>query len=170
MNEEFAQRLASIGLVGFDVDGVFTDGRLYVSDDGSETKIFNTQDGYGVRRLLDAGIDVAVISGRASRGVERRMAELGVQHVHLACKDKVAVFRDLLESMKLEHRQSAFVGDDVPDLGVLQIAGVAIGVANAHTSIHDACDWITSRPGGSGAVREVCDAILAARTRLQSGN
>ncbi len=170
MNDALTARLATIDLIGFDVDGVFTDGRLYVSDDGSETKIFHTQDGYGVRRLLDAGIDVAVISGRSSTAVERRMAELGVSHVHLACKDKVAVFRELLQSLQLDATRSAFVGDDAPDLGVLRAAGVAIGVANAHASIHDACDWITSRSGGAGAVREVCDAVLEARARLTSAS
>ncbi len=163
MNDPLAEQLAAIELVGFDVDGVFTDGRLYVSDDGSETKIFHTQDGYGIRRLLDAGVHVAVISGRGSAAVERRMAELGVRHVHLACKDKVAAFNALLESLKVDVSRTAFVGDDVPDLGVLQAAGVAIGVANAHPSIHNACDWITSRSGGAGAVREVCDGVLAAR-------
>ena len=163
MSDPLADRLASIQLVGFDVDGVFTDGRLYVSDDGSETKIFNTQDGFGVRRLLDSGVEVAVISGRGSAAVERRMAELGVRHVHLACKDKVAVFQTLLKRLNIDAADAAFVGDDVPDLGVLEAAGVAIGVANAHPSIHGACDWITARTGGAGAVREVCDGVLAAR-------
>ncbi len=170
MSEVLTARLATVSLVGFDVDGVFTDGRLYMSDDGSETKTFHTQDGYGVRRLLDAGVEVAVISGRASAAVERRMAELGVRHVHLACKDKVAVFRELLQSLKLDAASAAFVGDDVPDLGVLDAAGVAIGVANAHPSIHGACDWITTRSGGSGAVREVCDAVLAARAQLNGSD
>ncbi|MEM9208629.1 MAG: HAD hydrolase family protein [Pseudomonadota bacterium] len=163
MNESVKVQLAAIELIGFDVDGVFTDGRLYISDDGSETKVFNTQDGFGIRRLLDAGVSVAVISGRHSAGVERRMKELGVQHVHLGCKDKVAVFEKLLHARNLRAEQAAFVGDDVPDLGVLEAAGVAIGVANAHASITEFCDWVTARSGGAGAVREVCDAVLAAR-------
>ena len=163
MSDPLADRLATIQLVGFDVDGVFTDGRLYVSDDGSETKIFNTQDGFGIRRLLDSGVEVAVISGRGSAAVERRMAELGVRHVHLACKDKVAVFRELLADLSLTANESAYAGDDVPDLSLLRYAGVAIGVANAHADIRPYCDWITTATGGRGAVREICDALLTAR-------
>ena len=156
-------RLARLKLVGFDVDGVFTDGRLYLSDDGSEAKAFNTQDGFGIRRLIDSGVVVAVISGRRSRAVERRMAELGVEHVFLGCADKLNVFRNLLSKLGIDAEETAYVGDDVPDAQLLNAAGLGIGVANAHADIASACDWVTERPGGGGAVREVCDAILAAR-------
>lgn len=161
-------RLARLRLVGFDVDGVFTDGRLYLSDDGSETKAFNTQDGYGVRRLIDAGITVAIISGRRSAAVERRMAELGVEHVFLGCDDKLNVFRTLLSKLGIVAAETAFVGDDVPDAKLLEAAGIGIGVANAHPDIESCCDWITGRSGGAGAVREVCDAILEAREQFGS--
>ena len=163
MNAELTAKLAALQLVGFDVDGVFTDGSLYLSDDGSESKRFNTQDGYGIRRLLEAGVEVAVISGRRSKAVERRMAELGISHVVLGSKDKVADFEALAERLDVHHDDCAFVGDDVPDLDLMRQVGVAIGVANAHADIHGDCDWLTSRSGGRGAVREVCDAILAAR-------
>lgn len=157
------QRLAAVRLVAFDVDGVFTDGRFYLADDGTETKAFHTQDGYGVRRLLEAGLEVAVISGRRSAAVEKRMAELGVQHVHLGCRNKLAVFDDLLARLALGPEQAAFAGDDVPDLPLLERAGVAIAVAGAHADVIAACDFRTERPGGFGAVREVCDRLLAAR-------
>jgi len=157
------ERLAALELVGFDIDGVFTDGRFYLSDDGSESKAFHTQDGFGIRRLIDAGVAVAVISGRASGAVEIRMRELGVRHVLLRCRDKLAAFRDLLAELDIDASHAAFVGDDVPDLKLLGAAGVAIGVANAHAEIRKDCDWITASAGGSGAVREVCDAVLAAR-------
>ncbi len=93
--------LHKIRLIAFDIDGVFTDGRFYLSDDGVETKAFHTQDGYGVRRLLDAGMAVGVISGRSSSAVERRMAELGVQHVILGCKDKVAAMDELAAALNI---------------------------------------------------------------------
>ena len=169
MSGDLAARLAGLRLIAFDIDGVFTDGRFYLSDDGVETKAFSTQDGYGVRRLLDAGVVVAVISGRASAAVERRMAELGVVHVHLACSDKVSAFSMLLDRLEIDAAHAAYVGDDVPDLALLRAAGIAIGVANAHADIRAACDWITAAPGGRGAVREICDAILAARASRASG-
>jgi len=163
MQADVKTRLAQVRLLGLDVDGVFTDGRLYVSDDGSETKAFNTQDGFGIRRVLDAGIVVVVISGRRSEGVARRMRELGVEHVFLGIKDKVAVFEQLRSQLDIRLEETAYVGDDVPDLPLLKTAGLAIGVANAHAEIVGDCDWITTRAGGRGAVREVCDALLSAR-------
>lgn len=158
-----AERLARVALIGFDIDGVFTDGRFYLSDEGHESKAFHTQDGFGIRRVLDAGVSVAVISGRRSTAVERRMRELGVVHVHLGCKDKVAVYSEILADLSLTAADGAYAGDDVPDLPLLRYAGLAIGVANAHADIRPYCDWVTSAAGGQGAVREICDALLAAR-------
>ena len=157
-------RLGSIRLVAFDIDGVFTDGRFYLSDDGSETKAFHTQDGYGVRRLLDAGVEVAVISGRRSPAVEHRMAELRVRHVLLGCKDKVVAFDELVAGLGIDAADCAFVGDDMPDLALLQHVGLSIAVANAVQAIQDRCDYVTRKPGGFGAVREVCDLVAASRS------
>lgn len=154
-------RLQQIRLVAFDVDGVFTDGRFYLSNDGVESKAFNTQDGFGVRRLLDAGIAVAVISGRKSSAVERRMAELGVAHVIQGCKDKVAALNELSAQLAVTAAECAFVGDDVPDLPLLEHVGFSIAVANAVSAVKAACDYTTHARGGDGAVREVCDLILA---------
>lgn len=156
-------RLAAVRLAAFDVDGVFTDGRFYLADDGSEIKAFNTQDGYGIRRLLEGGVAVAIISGRRSPAVEKRMAELGVQHVYLGCSDKVAVFDALLDRLGLDPAECSYAGDDVPDLPLLGRAGVAIAVANAHRDVPEACDFTTAARGGFGAVREICDRLLAAR-------
>ena len=156
-------KLGGIALIAFDVDGVFTDGRFYLSDDGVETKAFNTQDGFGIRCVLEAGIEVAVISGRRSAAVERRMAELGVRHVFLGCRDKAGTFDELLTGLELTAERSAYVGDDLPDMPVLRAAGIAIAVANAHEDVRRFCDWTTDAAGGHGAVREVCDAILRAR-------
>lgn len=155
-------RLDRIRLIAFDVDGVFTDGRFYLSDEGVESKAFHTQDGYGVRRLLDAGIAVGVISGRSSEAVKNRMAELGVAHVILSCKDKVAAMDELAASLGLPIQECAFVGDDLPDLPLLEHVGFSFAVANAVPALQEYCDYVTKNPGGFGAVREICDLIVAA--------
>ena len=159
-----ADRLAGLKLVAFDIDGVFTDGRFYLSDDGVETKAFHTQDGYGVRRLIDAGVAVAVISGRASPSVQRRMQELGVPHVLLGCKDKVAALDGIIADLGITAAECAYAGDDVPDLPLLRHVGVSFAVANAVGAVHRACDFATRASGGAGAVREICELVLAARS------
>ena len=159
--------ILALRLVAFDIDGVFTDGRFYLSDDGVESKAFNTQDGCGVRQLLNAGIDVAVISGRQSGAVERRMAELGVTHVIQGCKDKVAALGAIVDALGITTEQCAYVGDDVPDLPLLNTVGYSIAVANAVLDVRQQCDYTTSAGGGHGAVREVCELILAARSGAQ---
>mgnify|MGYP001825498877 CR=1 FL=1 len=157
------ENLADVQLIAFDVDGVFTDGRFYLSDAGIESKTFNTQDGFGVRRLLDAGISVAVISGRQSEAVARRMQELGVPHVIQGCKDKVAALEAICTEIGLTPGQCAYVGDDIPDLPLLNQVGVSIAVANAVETVRAQCDYLTQANGGSGAVREVCDLLLSIR-------
>lgn len=156
-------KLGDIRLVAFDIDGVFTDGRFYLSDDGVETKAFHTQDGYGVRQLLTSGIEVAVISGRKSGAVEKRMAELQVPHVVLGCKDKVAALDALAASLDLDVSACAYVGDDLPDLPLLKHVGFSIAVANAVPALLERCDYVTTKPGGFGAVREICDLIVSMR-------
>lgn len=156
------KQLGPVRLVAFDVDGVFTDGRFYLSDDGVESKAFNTQDGFGIRQLLKAGVEVAVISGRQSGAVEKRMAELDVRHVVLGCADKTAAFDELIDELGITADESVFVGDDIPDLPLLSKVGYAIAVANAVSAVREYCDYTTSRSGGAGAVREVCELVLAA--------
>jgi len=153
---------SGIRLVAFDVDGVFTDGRLYLSNDGIETKTFHTQDGYGIRRLIEAGIEVAVISGRSSSAVDRRMAELGIQHVIQGCKDKIAAFDELTSKLGVSAAECAFVGDDIPDLPLLKKVGYSVAAANAVQAVIEHCHYTTHAAGGRGAVREVCDLVLAA--------
>ncbi|MGB5688843.1 MAG: HAD-IIIA family hydrolase [Woeseiaceae bacterium] len=157
-------KLGDIRLVAFDVDGVFTDGRFYLADDGTETKAFHTQDGYGVRQLLMSGVEVAVISGRKSGAVERRMTELHVPHVVLGCKDKVAAMDELAAKLGLDVSACAYVGDDLPDLPLLEHVGFSIAVANAVPALQERCDYVTSKPGGFGAVREVCDLLIGMRS------
>jgi len=163
--QELQESLANIRLLAFDVDGVFTDGRFYLSDEGVESKAFHTQDGYGIRRVIEAGIEVAVISGRHSGAVQKRMQELGVEHVFLGCNNKVAVFDDLLKRLDLSSSQSAYTGDDLPDVALLQKSGISFAVANAHDDVKAICDYTTMKAGGHGAVREICDLLLKAMTR-----
>ncbi len=153
----------SIQFVGFDIDGVFTDGRIYLTDDGLESKAFHIQDGYGIRQLLRSGIEVAVISGRRSAAVETRMAELDVEHVFLGVDDKVDAFESLIGKLGIEPAHCAFVGDDMPDIPLLERVGFPIAVANAVAAVREACAYTTAASGGNGAVREVCELILATR-------
>jgi 3-deoxy-D-manno-octulosonate 8-phosphate phosphatase (KDO 8-P phosphatase) len=155
--------LGSIRLVAFDVDGVFTDGRFYLSDAGIESKAFHTQDGFGVRQLLNAGIEIAVISGRSSDAVEKRMSELGVAHVVQSCSDKVVALDEIVATLGISVADCVYVGDDIPDLPLLRHVGYSIAVANAVPDLHEQCDYSTTAKGGCGAVREVCDLILGAR-------
>lgn len=154
-----------IRLVAFDVDGVFTDGRFYLSNDGVESKSFHTQDGFGIRQLLRSGVEVAIISGRNSAAVDRRMAELGVAHVIQGCKDKVAALNELVATLGIGAGQCAYVGDDIPDLPLLNTVGYPIAVANAVDAVKAQCDYTTRAAGGHGAVREVCELVLAAAGR-----
>ena len=160
---ELNNLLADIRLIAFDIDGVFTDGRFYLSDDGVESKAFHTQDGHGIRRIIEAGIQVAVISGRRSKAVHRRMNELGVEHVFQGCGNKVEVLDQLQSKLGISASQSAYVGDDLPDLALLKKSGVSFAVANAHGDVQNICDYTTVRAGGFGAVREICDLLLSAR-------
>ena len=157
--------LAAVRLVVFDVDGVFTDGRFYLSNDGVESKAFNTQDGFGIRALLEAGVEVAVISGRNSAAVQQRMDELGISHVMQDCPDKIAAFDMLIKEIGITDAQCVYVGDDVPDLPLLGKVGISVAVANAVAEVREICDYTTLATGGLGAVREVCDLLLTARNR-----
>lgn len=160
-----ANTLAGIRLAAFDVDGVFTDGRFYLSNDGVESKAFSTQDGYGIRRLVDAGVSVAVISGRSSAAVEQRMTELGVQFIVQGCSDKIAAFDAITAELGISDHECAYVGDDIPDLPLLNKVGVAFAVANAVADVKTQCAVVTSARGGFGAVREVCDMLLSSRSQ-----
>jgi len=157
--------LATIRLLVLDVDGVMTDGRLRYDASGEFYKTFHVRDGYGIRAVLAAGIDVAVISGRESAAVSRRCQELGIRHLHQGIDDKAAVFAQLLAALGISARQCACVGDDGPDLPLLARAGLAVAVADAHPEALALAHRRTRLPGGAGAVREVCDWLLAARRR-----
>lgn len=155
-----AERAARIRLALFDVDGVMTDGRLYLAPGGVEMKAFHVRDGHGLKRLMEAGIEVGVISGRPSQATQERLRDLGVAHVFLAVRDKRAVLDELLTSLGLTPPQTAFMGDDLPDLPVMQHVGLALTVADAHEAVLACAHWVSTLPGGQGAVREACDWLL----------
>ena len=157
--------LAAIRLLVLDVDGVMTDGRLHYDAQGREAKVFHVHDGHGIKQAMRAGIEIAVISGRRSAAVKARLAELGIEHVRLGQETKSRAFTDLTTRLDIPPEACACMGDDEPDLPIMQAAGIGIAVANAHPTVRGQADWQTALGGGQGAVREVCDALIAARVR-----
>ena len=155
--------LDTIRLLVLDVDGVMTDGRLAYGPDGEIGKTFHVRDGYGIKAARAAGIEVAVVSGRDSAAVQVRCRELGILHACLGVEHKGEALAALLALLKLEPRQCACVGDDAPDLPLLRQAGLAVAVADAHPVALAAAHRRTRQAGGAGAVREVCDWLLAAK-------
>jgi 3-deoxy-D-manno-octulosonate 8-phosphate phosphatase (KDO 8-P phosphatase) len=156
-------RFAKIRLLISDVDGVLTSGAIILSDLGHETKIFNVQDGFGIRLLMKQGIAFAIISSRSTPSVTIRMQKLGVQHIYQGNENKLPAFEELLNQLQLSPDQVAYIGDDWPDLRLLERVGLAIAVANAVPEVKTKAHYITSCPGGSGAVREVVMKILQAQ-------
>ena len=152
--------LSNIKLLAMDVDGVLTDGTLVINADGSESKFFNSLDGHGIRMWQRAGLKVALISGRASNPTQRRADQLQIEHVFQDCHNKLPVLEKLLEQLELSPEMVAYIGDDLTDLPVMRYVGFGVTVANAVDEVKQHADYVTARPGGSGAVREVIEYIL----------
>ena len=150
---------ARIRLLVLDVDGVLTDGLLYRGPDGAEFKAFSIRDGHGIRQLLDSGIKVAVISGRAGDATTDRLAELGVRLVQLGVSDKGAALDKLLQQTGVSAAETAYVGDDLPDLPAMRRVGLAVAVADAEPELLAVAHWSTLRSGGRGAVRDVANLL-----------
>lgn len=163
---EALERARAVRLAIFDVDGVLTDGTLYIGAQGEAFKAFNILDGHGVKMLQAAGIATAIISGRSSEAVSRRAAELGIAHVVQGSSDKVAALDELVAALGLEASACAFVGDDLPDLGAMRRCGFAVAVANATDGVKAAAHYVTRASGGRGAVREFCELVLRAQGQL----
>jgi 3-deoxy-D-manno-octulosonate 8-phosphate phosphatase (KDO 8-P phosphatase) len=159
----FHPALRRVQLLVLDVDGVLTDGRLFYGARGESFKAFHVRDGHGIKQVSAAGVTVAIISGRKSAAVARRARELGIRHVMQGATDKFAALTRLAKARAVPLEHCACIGDDTPDAPMLAVAGLAIAVADAHADALAAADLVTSRPGGYGAVREVCDWILDAR-------
>ncbi|MGE5094635.1 MAG: KdsC family phosphatase [Betaproteobacteria bacterium] len=159
-------RARAVRLAIFDVDGVMTDGTLYIGGQGEAFKAFNILDGHGVKMLQSAGVATAIISGRSSDAVARRAAELSIAHVVQGAGDKVAAFEALLARLGVEPAACAFVGDDLPDPPVMRRCGFAVAVANAVEAVKSAAHYVTRASGGRGAVREFCELVLRAQGQL----
>jgi len=152
--------LADIQLLALDVDGVLTDGTIVINGNGSESKFFNVQDGHGIRLWLRAGLKIAFLSGRASTPTEIRAKQLGVEYVFQDCHYKLPEVEKFLRQQKLSPKQVAYIGDDLPDLPVIRYVGFGVAVADAVDEVRQNADFVTTRPGGAGAVREVIEHIL----------
>lgn len=159
-------RAAGIRLAVFDVDGVLTDGRVILGDDGAEYKAFHTHDGHGLRMLAAAGLELAVITGRTSSLVARRMEELRIRHVLQGRRDKAAALAELLDRLGVPAAETAYVGDDDVDVPALRRAGLAVAVADASPLARAHAHWVTAAAGGAGAAREVAEGLLATQDRL----
>lgn len=166
--QDILKKAQIVKLVVFDVDGVLTDGSLYLTEAGEEIKAFNSKDGHGMKMLQQSGVDIAIITGRTSSIVSHRMQELGVKHVYQGKKDKLPAFNELLEKTGLTAEEVAYVGDDIVDLPVMSRAGLAITVADGHEFVKQHAHWKTRSKGGRGAAREVCELIMQAHGRLDA--
>ena len=166
---ELAERARRLELAIFDVDGVMTDGTLYVGPEGERVKAFNILDGHGLKMLQAAGVATAIISGRNSKAVAWRARELGIAHVAQGVSDKVAEFQRLRAAVGASPEACAFMGDDIPDLEVMRLCGLAVSVPNGAEPVRRAAHYVTKAAGGRGAVREFCDLVLAARAQLGPG-
>lgn len=156
-------RARGVRLAIFDVDGVMTDGTLYIGPAGEAFKAFNILDGHGVKMLQAAGVSAAILSGRTSEAVAHRARELSIAHVVQGALDKVAAFERLAGGLRVPPDACAFMGDDLPDLEVMRRCGLAIAVAGAVEEVKAVAHYVTRAPGGRGAVREFCDLVLQAR-------
>jgi 3-deoxy-D-manno-octulosonate 8-phosphate phosphatase (KDO 8-P phosphatase) len=159
----FLAVLRRVKLLVLDVDGVLTDGRLHYGPRGEQLKVFHVRDGHGIKQVARAGIAVAIISGRKSAALLRRAKDLGIKHVYQGVDDKLVTLRKLAKARRVDLADVACIGDDTPDAPILDACGLGIAVADAHADALGAADLVTSHTGGQGAVREVCDWIMAAR-------
>lgn len=167
-----ARNLANLALMGFDVDGVLTDGALYFGSQGDEMKAFSSLDGHGMRMLADAGVKLAIITGRRSQAVEHRARNLGIELVLQGIDDKRAAMTQLLHDIGLDFSRAGYVGDDIVDLPLLRACGFSATVANAHPLVKEHVDYVSPGQGGRGAVRDICELILRAQghwDRLMAG-
>ena len=160
------QKAKNIKLFVCDIDGVFSDGRIYLGNAGEELKAFHTKDGYGIKALGASGVDVAVITGRQSNIVQTRMTALNVKHIVQGQENKLPALQAMLKTLNLMPEQVAYIGDDMPDFDCLNYVGLSIAVNDAHPAILKVCDYTTYTRGGFGAVREVCDLMMQSQNTL----
>lgn len=165
--QDILAKAQGIRLVIFDVDGVLTDGSLYLGDDGQEYKAFHSRDGHGMKMLQHSGVTIGIITGRTSEVVRIRMESLGVEHVFQGKLEKLPAYEELRDKLGLEDAQIAYVGDDVVDLPIMRRVGLAIAVNDAHPLVLQHAHWQTPHAGGRGAGRDVCEMIMEAQGSLK---
>jgi 3-deoxy-D-manno-octulosonate 8-phosphate phosphatase (KDO 8-P phosphatase) len=166
--QDIHSKAASIRLIIFDVDGVLTDGSLFIGDDGQEYKAFNSKDGHGMVMLQQSGVEIAIITGRTSEVVRIRMASLGIERVYQGKREKLPAYEEIKQITGFDDEHIAYVGDDVVDLPVMTRVGFAVAVQDAHPLAKQHAHWVTPSGGGRGAGREVCELIMDAQGTLQS--
>ncbi len=166
--QDIFEKARQIRLVIFDVDGVLTDGSLFLGDDGQEYKAFYSRDGHGMKMLQASGVPIAIITGRSSDVVKHRVTDLGIEYVYQGQRDKLVGFEHLLQQLGIAPEAIAYVGDDVVDLPVMRRVGLAIAVQDAHPLVKQHAHWQTPSGGGRGAAREVCELIMEAQGTLQA--
>lgn len=164
---DIIEKAKSTELVIFDVDGVLTDGSLFLGDDGQEYKAFHSRDGHGMVMLMQSGVKIAIITGRSSDVVRIRMESLGIEHVFQGHRDKLPPYLDLKVQLGIDDEHIAYVGDDVVDLPIMRRVGLAIAVQDAHPLVKQHAHWQTPHGGGRGAARDVCELIMEAQGKLQ---
>jgi 3-deoxy-D-manno-octulosonate 8-phosphate phosphatase (KDO 8-P phosphatase) len=169
VSPDLRARARAIRLLLLDVDGVLTDGRLYYGADGDALKAFHIRDGLGLKMLRATGVEVAIVTGRTSRAVELRAENLGIPHVFQGVGDKLVVFELLLKRLTLPSEAAGAMGDDLPDLPVLRRCGLAACVPEAPALVRSHAHYISENPGGAGAVRELCELVMAAQGTLETG-
>ena len=162
-NPVLSEKLKCIQLLLLDVDGVLTDGAIIYSHDGSETKNFNVKDGLGLKLAMEAGIKVGVVTGRKSPALDHRCRDLGIRYSFVGIQDKAKILQKIAEQTGVAPENTAYIGDDLPDLSLMRHVGLSIAVADAHKTVLKKANWTTSAAGGCGAVREVCEALLQAQ-------
>jgi 3-deoxy-D-manno-octulosonate 8-phosphate phosphatase (KDO 8-P phosphatase) len=160
-------RAQKIRLLICDVDGVMSDGLIYMGNQGEELKSFNVRDGYGIRCLLTSGIEVAIITGRQAKLVEDRAKTLGINHLYQGQSNKLLAFEQLVNLLSLNHDEVAYIGDDLIDWPVMAKVGLAVAVNDAHPLLLPRAHYVTRIKGGQGAVRELCDLLLLAQDKLE---
>lgn len=168
VSENILIKAKKIKLLVCDVDGVFSDGRIYLGNDGEELKAFHTKDGFGIKALGNSGVAVAIITGRRSAIVAKRMAALNVKHIIQGQEDKLPALMTLAKELALSVDEIAYIGDDIPDLPCIMQVGLGIAVQDAHPMVLTKADFTTFTRGGFGAVREVCDLIMQCQDSLDS--
>lgn len=160
IGKELIDRIKGIKILILDVDGVLTDGKIFMDDSGNELKGFNVRDGHGIKLVIRGGIEVIFLTGRRSRVVEHRARDLGVKELYQKALNKKEVLDQILKEKKVSPSAVAYIGDDIIDIPVLRIAGFSVAVADAHEEVKKIVDYITKKKGGEGAVREICEILL----------